>query len=88
MTTRKRRSINGGVRLGVPTAVLNAKRAQHLQRSGKPLRRTRLMNEHPYTIIRTYGAEFRGFAQYYMLAADVSRLHHLYVKRGNDRKFK
>jgi len=77
MTTRNRRSINGGVRLGVPAAVLDAKRAQYLQRSGKPLRRTRLMNEHPYSIIRTYGAEFRGFAQYYMLAADVSRLHHL-----------
>lgn len=77
MTTRNRRSINGGVRLGVPTTVLDAKRAQYLQRNRKPLRRTGLMNDHPYTIIRTYGAEFRGFAQYYMLAADVARLYRL-----------
>jgi group II intron reverse transcriptase/maturase len=77
MTTRNRRSINGTVRLGVPKAVLDAKRSQYLQRSGKPLRRTRLMNEHPYTIISTYGAEYRGFAQYYMLAANVSVLNHL-----------
>ncbi|MGH3466702.1 MAG: reverse transcriptase domain-containing protein [Thermocrispum sp.] len=75
--TRGRRSINGGVRLGVPAAVLDAKRAQYLQRNAKPLRRTGLMNDHPYAIIRTYGAEFRGFAQYYMLAADVARLYRL-----------
>jgi hypothetical protein len=35
------------------------------------------MNEHGYTIIGTYGAEYRGFAEYYLLAGDVSRLNRL-----------
>jgi len=75
--TRGRRSANGGIRLGVPKAVLDAKRAQYLQRSSKPLRRTALMNENPYTIIGTYGAEYRGFAEYYLLAGNVARLNRL-----------
>jgi group II intron reverse transcriptase/maturase len=75
--TGGRRSANGAIRLGVPTAVLDAKRAQYLQRNGKPLRRTALMNENPYSIIGSYGAEYRGFVQYYLLAGDVSRLNRL-----------
>ena len=75
-TTRGRRSVNGTVRLGVPKAVVDAKRAQYLQR-GKPLRRTRLMNDSNYSIISTYGAEYRGFVQYYLLAGDVNRLNRL-----------
>lgn len=76
-TTGGRRTVNGKIRLGVPRAALDAKRAQYLQRNGKPLRRTRLMNENAYTIIGAYGAEYRGFVQYYMLAGDVARLHRL-----------
>ncbi len=40
-TTRGRRSINGGIGLRVPAAMVNAKRAQYLQR-GKPAKRTYL----------------------------------------------
>jgi len=75
-TTRGRRSINGGVGLRVPAAVVDAKRAQYLQR-GKPAKRTYLMNKSDYTIIGTYGAEYRGFVQYYLLAGDVNRLNRL-----------
>jgi hypothetical protein len=75
-TTRGRRSINGGIGLGVPAAMVNAKRAQYLQR-GKPTKRTYLMNKSDYTIIGTYGAEYRGFVEYYLLAGDVNRLNRL-----------
>lgn len=75
--TGGRRAVNGGIKLAVPTRVLDAKRAQYLQGNGKPLRRTALMNMHPYTIIGTYGAEYRGFVQYYLLAGNVARLNRL-----------
>ena len=75
-TTRGRRSVNGNIGLRVPVTVVQAKCAQYTQR-GKPLRRTRLMNENEYTIIGTYGAEYRGIAQYYLLAGNVSRLNRL-----------
>ncbi|MCA1836882.1 MAG: maturase, partial [Actinobacteria bacterium] len=75
-TTRGRRSVNGNIGLRVPQAVLQAKCAQYTQR-GKPLRRTRLMNENEYTIIGAYGAEYRGITQYYLLAGNVARLNRL-----------
>src|SRR6266704_6061139 len=36
-----------------------------------------LQNLDDYGIVRTYGAEFRGVVNYYLLAQDVSRLHDL-----------
>ena len=35
------------------------------------------MNDSNYSIISTYGAEYRGFVQYYLLAGDVNRLNRL-----------
>jgi group II intron reverse transcriptase/maturase len=75
--TRGRRAVNGVIGLRVPTAVIRAKCAPYLER-GKPARRTTLMNEHDYTIISTYGAEYRGIVQYYLLAGDVWRLTRLH----------
>jgi group II intron reverse transcriptase/maturase len=72
-----RRAVNGLVRLRVPTTVIKAKSAPYLQR-GKPERRTQLMNENDYTIISTYGAEYRGIVRYYLLAGDVWRLSRLH----------
>jgi group II intron reverse transcriptase/maturase len=74
--TRGRRQVNGGVRLHVPPAVIKAKSAPYLKR-GKPERRTHLMNDTDHTIISTYGAEYRGIVQYYLLAGDVYRLNRL-----------
>ena len=48
----------------------------YLQR-GKPARRPQLINEDDHTIVSTYGAEYRGIVQYYLLAGDVFRLHRL-----------
>jgi hypothetical protein len=45
---------------------------------GKPEYRPHLMNLDDHAIISTYGAEYRGIVQYYLLAGDVWRLHRLH----------
>ncbi len=72
----KQRSVNGIVKLGVPTDVIKAKCAPYL-RYGKPERRTALINLDDHVIVQIYGAEYRGIVQYYLLAADVFRLDRL-----------
>ena len=74
--TNGQRSSNATIRLRVPTSVIKAKCASYMQR-GKPARRTHLMNKDDYTIVSIYGAEYRGVAQYYLLASDVYRLNRL-----------
>lgn len=71
--TRGRRSVNGTIRLRVPLGVIKAKGAPYLTR-GKPEYRPQLKNRDDLTIISTYGAEYRGLVQYYLLAGDVWRL--------------
>ena len=44
------------------------------RRHGKPWYRSRLQNLDDYDIVRTYGAEYRGVVNYYLLAHDVWRL--------------
>ena len=56
--------------------MIKAKCSPYLKR-GKPARRTELMNRDDHVIISTYGAEFRGIVQYYLLAGDVWRLSRL-----------
>ncbi|GAA4211588.1 reverse transcriptase/maturase family protein [Microbispora amethystogenes] len=74
--TQGRRSANGVVSLKVPASVIKAKKAPYLSR-GKPEGRPRLINEDDHTIVNTYGAEWRGIVQYYLLAGNVHRLHRL-----------
>ncbi len=71
-----RPAVNGSIALRVPKAVIKAKCAPYLKR-GKPARRTELMNQDDHVIISTYGAEYRGLVQYYLLAGDVWRLSRL-----------
>lgn len=73
---RDRRAVNATIGLRVPLSVIKSKCAQHTQR-GKPARRPQLVNLDDHTIVRIYGAEYRGFVQYYMLAHDVWRLSRL-----------
>jgi group II intron reverse transcriptase/maturase len=68
--------VNGVVRLRVPKTAIKAKRAPYLKH-GKPVHRPELMNSDDHTIIATYGAEYRGIVQYYLLASDVWRLNRL-----------
>ena len=75
--TRGIRRVNGTVSLRVPAAVIKAKSAPYLSR-GKPARRPQLRNEDDHTIVSVYGAEYRGIAQYYLLAGNVARLYRLH----------
>lgn len=69
-----RRAINGVVGLRVPTDVIKAKCAPYCK-LGKPEARTPLVNNDDYAIVATYGAQYRGLVNYYLLAGDVSRLN-------------
>ncbi len=69
-----RRRVNGVIALRVPREVVTAKCAPYLKR-GKPARRSPLVNEDDHNIIATYGAEYRGLVEYYLLAGDVYRLN-------------
>lgn len=71
-----RRSVNGVIRLRVPRSVVTAKQDQYMKR-GKPARRPELLNQDDHVIISTYGSEYRGIVQYYLLAGDVFRLARL-----------
>jgi group II intron reverse transcriptase/maturase len=71
--TNGRRSVNGRIALHVPPDVIKAKTAPYRHR-GKPWHRPRLQNLDDYDIVRIYGAEYRGIANYYLLAQDVWRL--------------
>jgi group II intron reverse transcriptase/maturase len=74
--TGGRRRLNGTVQLRVPKTVIKAKCAPYLQR-GKPASRPALKDRGDHAIISTYGAEYRGIVQYYLLAGDVWRLSRL-----------
>jgi group II intron reverse transcriptase/maturase len=69
----QRRSVNGVVGLRVPMDVIKAKCAPYTK-LGKPETRTRLVNEDAHTIVATFGSEYRGLVNYYLLANDVWRL--------------
>jgi group II intron reverse transcriptase/maturase len=69
-----RRSVNGTVGLRVPKDVIKAKCAPYTK-LGKPEVRTRLVNEDGHTIVATFGSEYRGLVNYYLLAGDVWRLN-------------
>ena len=71
--TRGQRTVNGKIALRVPPDVVRAQCARYRQR-GKPSHRSRLQNLDDYDIVRTYGAEYRGVVNYYLLAQDVWRL--------------
>jgi group II intron reverse transcriptase/maturase len=74
--TNRQRSVNGVIRLRIPLSVIQAKCSRYLRR-GKPAHRSDLMGAPDRDIIRTYGAEYRGIVQYYLLATDVFRLTRL-----------
>jgi group II intron reverse transcriptase/maturase len=74
--TAGRRMVNGTIGLRVPHDVIKAKCAPYL-RHDKPWHRSALQNLDDYDIVKTYGAEYRGLAQYYMLANDVWGLNRL-----------
>ncbi|MCA1707713.1 MAG: maturase [Actinobacteria bacterium] len=74
--TRNRRAVNGAIGLFVPRDVIRDRCARYLSK-GKPAQRGPLLHDEDFTIVATYGSEYRGFVQYYLLAQDVFRLEKL-----------
>ena len=74
--TNGRRSVNGRIALRVPRDAVTAQCARY-RRRGKPWHRSILQNLPDYDIVQAYGAEYRGVANYYLLAQDVWRLNRL-----------
>ena len=72
-----RRTTNGAIGLRVPTDVIKAKCAPYMKR-GKPDTRPGLVNHDTHAIITTYGAEYRGLVNYYLLAGDVYKLNRVH----------
>ena len=74
---RTARRSTGTIALRVPTDVIKAKCAPYLQR-GKPATQNAADQRATTTpSSATYGAEYRGIVQYYLLAGDVFRLNRL-----------
>ncbi|WP_331744292.1 reverse transcriptase domain-containing protein (plasmid) [Streptomyces sp. NBC_01136] len=74
--TGGRRAVNGVIGLRVPKAAIKAKCASYIER-GQPARRTQMVNLDDHSIISRYGAEYRGYVQFYLMAGDVHRLNRL-----------
>ncbi len=75
-TGKKMRSINGGVGLRVPRAVVREK-CHRYQKRGRPVHRPELLNESDFTIISTYQLEYQGLVEYYRLADNLHTLNRL-----------
>lgn len=71
--TAGQRSVNGVIGLFVPEDALR-RRCEGYMRAGKPAARGGMMFDSDFTIIAQYGAEYRGYVQYYLPAQDVHRL--------------
>jgi group II intron reverse transcriptase/maturase len=71
-----RRNINGKIGLRIPQDVIEEK-CQRYMREGKAVHRGELQHEQDYTIVLTYQLEYRGIANYYQLAYNLSQLKKL-----------
>jgi group II intron reverse transcriptase/maturase len=75
--THRKRSINSKIGLRVPEEAITRRCALYM-RHGKPWHRSQMLSDRDYSIISQYQAEYGGVVQYYLLAADVCRLHRLH----------
>lgn len=70
---RGRRSVNGHIMLRVPWDVITAISARY-ERRGKPQARADMLDDADFSIVGRYGAEWRGYVNYYILAHNVGKL--------------
>ena len=75
--TKGGRSLNGSIALGVPPEAVNARCRSYLRRQSKPLIRNDLIRTSDYNIVAAFGAEYRGYVQYYQLAGNINWLNKL-----------
>ncbi|TGE34794.1 maturase [Desulfosporosinus fructosivorans] len=73
---RGQRSINGVIGFRVPDEKMKDKAREYKQK-GKPIHRKERTINSDFDIIAQYQSEFRGFAQYYLLAYNAHQLHGL-----------
>jgi group II intron reverse transcriptase/maturase len=71
--TGNRRSVNGAIGLYVPRGFVRERSQQYMSK-GRPVRRGQLLHDDDFSIVAQYGIEWRGYAQYYVLALDTRRL--------------
>jgi hypothetical protein len=74
--TDRRRMVNGTIGLFVPRTAIRERCARYMSK-GVPAQRGPLLFDEDFTIVATYGSEYRGYVQYYLLAQDVWRLGRL-----------
>lgn len=67
----------GMIRLRMPLQKLEDKVNKYL-RDGKPIHRPEIQTEDDFSIVERYGAEYRGFVQYYAFAENRFWLHKLH----------
>ena len=67
------RSINSAIGFRIPQDVIEAKCQRYMQ-GKEAIHRKELEEQHDYTIVMTYQLEYRGIANYYRLALNISRL--------------
>jgi group II intron reverse transcriptase/maturase len=72
-TRTKTRSVNGGIRLGIPYGKVDELTRRYL-RNGKPIHEAGLLAFSDAQIVEVYQQRFRGIAQYYKYAADRKAL--------------
>ena len=72
-----RPAVNGVIGLRVPREVITARQAPYLAH-GTPWYRPGLLNLDDLQIVSTYGQEYRGLVQYYLLAGNVHELDRLH----------
>lgn len=70
---RGRRSVNGHIMLRVPWDAIMAICSRY-ERRGKPEVRAALLDDTDFSIVGRYGAELRGYVNYYALAHNVGKL--------------
>lgn len=75
-TSKKIRSVNGTIRLGLPHGLVDEKAKRYL-RNGKVVNDPTLINHSDAHIIETFQKRFVGLAEYYKYAVDRSKLNKL-----------
>jgi group II intron reverse transcriptase/maturase len=73
---RDRRSINGHIMLKVPWDAIRSMCSRY-ERRGKPDSRVQFIDDDDFSIIGRFGAELRGYVNYYLLAHNVGKLYRL-----------
>jgi group II intron reverse transcriptase/maturase len=72
---RGKRTLNGSIALGVPVDWVNNKCRSYQRGQGKPLIRNELIRTSDHAIVTVYGAEYRGYVQYYQMAGNLNWLN-------------